>query len=466
MVHAFFPLQPEETMTDRFATIILAAGQGKRMHSSLPKALHPLAGKPMIDYALKAAVALSPEPPVVVVGHGAQAVQKAVGEGARFVYQEPQLGTAHAVQMAAPLLAGKVDLVLVTCADTPLLRIETMQRLVEVQKHNPGPLSLLTVMGDGKSDRGRVIRRPDSRVLAVVEQDQASPEASAGCEQNAGLFCMAGDWLWDALLRLPVSPAGEYYLTGLVELAASDGLVVETLCVEDAEEALGVNDRLRLAKAEAIMRRRINTAHMLAGVTIINPENTYIESDVQIGADTILWPNTYLRGNTVIGCGCTIGPNTIMEDCRVGNDCTILAAVMEKAVLEDGVDMGPFARLRKGAHLAKGVHMGNFGEIKNSYLGPGTKMGHFSYIGDATIGVDVNIGAGTITCNFDGVHKLPTEIGDHAFIGSDTMLVAPVKIGEGARTGAGTVVTHDVPPGETVVGVPARPLRKQDKGDH
>ena len=453
-------------MTDRFAVVILAAGQGKRMHSSLPKALHPLAGRPMIHYLLKAASALSSALPVVVVGHGAEAVRKAVGEGARFIHQEPQLGTAHALQMAAPLLAGKVDLVLVLYGDTPLLQVETLQRLVEVQKRNSGPLSLLTVMGDGTSDLGRVARGADGRARAVIEQDQASPEILAGRELNAGVFCISGDWLWEALQRLPVSPAGEYSLTGLVEMAASDGLVVETLCVDDTQEALGVYDRVRLAEAEAIMRRRINKTYMLAGVTLVNPDQTYIEADVQIGDDTTIWPNTYLRGKTVIGCGCVIGPNTIMEDCRVGNDCTILAAVMEKAVLEDGVDMGPFAHLRKGAHLAKGVHMGNFGEIKNSYLGPGTKMGHFSYIGDATIGMDVNIGAGTITCNFDGVHKHPTEIGDKAFIGSDTMLVAPVKIGEGAHTGAGTVVTHDVPPGETWVGVPSRPLRKQDKGDH
>ena len=453
-------------MTDRFATVILAAGQGKRMHSNLPKALHPLAGRPMIQHLLKTAAALSSEPPYVVVGYGHEAVRKAVGEGACFVYQEPQLGTAHALQMAAPLLAGKVDLVLVLYGNVPLLRVETLQRLVDVQKHNRGPLSLLTMMGDETSDQGRVVRGADGRVRAVVEKDLASAEVLAGRELAAGAFCMAGAWLWDALTRLPVSPAGEYLLTGLAELAASDGLAVETLCLPDAQEGLGINDRVRLAEAEAIIRRRINTAHMLAGVTILNPDQTYIDEGVQIGADTTLWPNTYLRGNTVIGWGCRIGPNTIMQDSHIGNDCTILNAVLECAVLEDDVDMGPFAHLRKGAHLAKGVHMGNFGEIKNSYLGPGTKMGHFSYIGDATIGEEVNIGAGTVTCNFDGVRKHPTEIGNKAFIGSDTMLVAPVKIGEGAHTGAGTVVTHDVPPGETVVGVPSRPLRKQDKGDH
>ncbi len=285
-------------MTDRFAVVILAAGQGARMHSSLPKALHPLAGKPMIHYLLSAAAALSPEPPVVVVGYGAEAVRKAVGAGPRFVQQEQLLGTAHALQMAAPLLDGKVDKLLVLYSDTPLLRVETLQRLVEVQQRNRGPLSLLTVMGDRTSDLGRLVRTADGRACAVVEKEQASPEQLAGGELNAGVFCIAADWLWGALQRLPVSAAGEYYLTGLVELAVADGLPVETLCVEDAQEALGVNDRVRLAEAEAIMRRRINAAYMLAGVTMVNPDQTYIEAGVQIGADTTIWPNTYLRGKT------------------------------------------------------------------------------------------------------------------------------------------------------------------------
>ena len=225
---------------------------------------------------------------------------------------------------------------------------------------------------------------------------------------------------------------------------------------------MGINTRIHLAEAEAIMQRRILDNLMLTGVTIINPACTYIESTVKIGQDSIIHPNSFIRGMSEIGSGCEIGPNTIISDCRVGNRCVLLSVVMEKAVLEDNVDMGPFARLRKGAHLASGVHMGNFGEVKDSFLGEGTKMGHFSYIGNATIGRDVNIGAGTITCNYDGEHKHATVIGDRVFIGSDTMLVAPLKIGNDARTGAGAVVTKDVPAGEVVVGVPAKPFRKKE----
>jgi bifunctional UDP-N-acetylglucosamine pyrophosphorylase/glucosamine-1-phosphate N-acetyltransferase len=240
---------------------------------------------------------------------------------------------------------------------------------------------------------------------------------------------------------------------------------VQSLALEDGSEAIGINTRVHLAEAEAELRLRTNTAHMLAGVTLIDPARTYVESDVTIGSDTVIYPDTYLRGKTSIGAGCAIGPNTIIENTRIGDRCTILSSVLEGAEVEDEVSLGPFAHLRKGAHLARGVHMGNFGEVKNSYLAPGVKMGHFSYIGDATIGENVNIGAGTITCNFDGKKKNHTEIGAETFIGSDTMLVAPLKIGDHAKTGAGAVVTRDVPPYTLVVGVPARPVRKLDESE-
>ena len=445
--------------------VILAAGHGVRMNSSIPKVLHKLAGKPLIQYALQAAAGVSDDLPVVVVGHGADAVRHEVGQAARFAIQEQQLGTAHALQSAESLLQEDADLVLVTTADMPLFRPETLHRIVDLQRNNPGPMTMLTAIASDPRGFGRVVRGPGGQVQAVVEEAQATPQQLALRELNVSVYCFSAAWLWPALRRVPISPKGEYYLTDVVGLAVADGLAVNALLLDDPDEAMGINTRLHLAQAEEILRRRINETWMLAGVTMIDPHTTYIEPGVTIGRDTVIWPNTYLQGKTVIGEGCTIGPDTIIRDTRLGQGCTVLASLLESALLEDHVDMGPFGHLRPGAHLAEGVHMGNFGEVKGSYLGPGVKMGHFSYIGDATIGPNVNIGAGTITCNFDGEHKNKTKIGADVFIGSDTMLVAPVEIGEGARTGAGAVVTHDVPPHTLVVGVPARPLRKLDQSD-
>lgn len=446
--------------------LILAAGHGVRMNSVTPKVLHPLARRPLIHYALSAVSGLSDEKPVVVVGHGAEDVSRVIGEeGARFVVQEQQLGTAHAVSMAEDMLKGQTDLVLVTFGDMPLFRPETLRRLVDVQKENSGPLTLTTVVQEDSHGFGRIVRDAQGRVREIVEEAQAGPEILAIKEVNVSAYCFRADWLWDALRRVKVSPKGEYYLTDLVGLAVADGLEVRDVRLEDREEAMGINNRVHLAEAEAILRRRINQGWMMAGVTMIDPAATYIEPGVTIGRDTILWPNTHLQGSTVIGENCQIGPNSVLMDTRVGSGCTIIASFLEGALLENGVSMGPYVHLRKGAHLADGVHMGNFGEVKNSYLGAGTRMGHFSYIGDATIGKDVNIGAGTITCNYDGEHKHHTEIGDNVFIGSDTMLVAPVEIGEGAHTGAGAVVTKDVAPNTLVVGVPARLLRTIEKRD-
>jgi bifunctional UDP-N-acetylglucosamine pyrophosphorylase/glucosamine-1-phosphate N-acetyltransferase len=445
--------------------VILAAGKSTRMHSSTPKMLHHLAGRPLIEYAIRAVTGIGTELPVVVVGFGADEVRKAVGEAARFAVQEQQLGTGHAVMSAAPLLQGQTGLVLVTSADMPLFRPETLRRLVEVQQANPGALSMLTVSGEDSHGFGRVLRTPQGDVAAVIEEAQATPAQMALREYNVGAYCFRESWLWTALKRIPLSPKGEYYLTDAVGLAVADGLPVKALVMDDPEEALGINTRVHLAEAEAVLRKRTNTAWMMAGVTLVDPAATYIEPDVTIGQDTIIWPNTYLHGSTTIGEGCVLGPNTMIHDSQIGKKCVVLSSVMEGAQLEDGVSMGPFGHLRKGAHLAAGVHMGNFGEVKNSYLGAGTKMGHFSYIGDATIGPNVNIGAGTITCNFDGQRKNHTEIGADVFLGSDTMLVAPVSLGEGARTGAGAVVTTDVAPYTLVVGVPAHILRKLEKED-
>ena len=446
-------------------SIILAAGQGTRMRSRLPKVLHLLAGRPLICHCIDAAQQVCQQNPIVVLGHGADAVQKVIAETAQIVIQEQQLGTAHAVMATEPVLAGKTGLILVTYGDMPLLTPETLQRLVQVQQSNPGPITLLTIESGAPRGFGRILRKPDGSLIGIIEEAQASPQQLNISELNAGIYCFQAKWLYGALKRVPLSPKGEYYLTDLVGLAVADGLHVSSLLLEDASEALGINNRIHLAEAEMILRRRTNQALMLSGVTLVDPETTYIDPGVRVGTDTIIYPNTHLRSGTTIGEDCRIGPNTLIEGTLVGNRCAILYSVLEGAVVEDGVSIGPFGHLRKGAHLAENVHMGNFGEVKDSYLGPGTKMGHFSYIGNATTGTNVNIGAGTITCNFDGVHKFPTEIGSDVFIGSDTMLVAPLKLGERSRTGAGSVVTHDVPPDTTVYGVPARQHNNQRQGD-
>lgn len=448
----------------KITAVLLAAGQGTRMKSSLPKVLHPVAGKPMIWHALQAIQNSTTEKPVVVVGHGAEKVTEYLGDSAQTVLQEPQLGTGHAVMQAETLLRGKTDLVVVCYADMPLLRGETLQKLVETQKQNKGPISLLTVVADDPRGFGRIIRKEDGTVTAIVEEYVATPDQLQVKELNVGGYCFDANWLWDALHRIPKNPKkGEYYLTDTVELAVQDGLSVHATVMDDLEETIGVNTRVHLSEVEVAMRRRINQLHMLNGVTMIDPASAYIEADVIIGRDTVIMPNTFLFGKTEVGEGNVIGPNTIIRNSKVGNGCKILASDIESAVLENDVDMGPFARLRKGAHLGNHVHMGNFGEVKDSYLAEGVKMGHFSYIGNAQIGSNTNIGAGTITCNYDGEKKHATEIGEDVFIGSDTMLVAPVKLGNGARTGAGAIVTKNVPEDTLVVGMPARAIRKLER---
>ncbi|MFW6135823.1 MAG: bifunctional UDP-N-acetylglucosamine diphosphorylase/glucosamine-1-phosphate N-acetyltransferase GlmU [Chloroflexota bacterium] len=439
------------------AVVILAAGEGTRMKSELPKVLHPLGGRPMLAYSLDTARELTDRPPVLVVGHGAETVTEAAGDDVISVIQSEQLGTGHAVLQARRALLGQSDLVLVSYADMPLLTAETLERLVEIQRQNPGPITMLTLVRENPRGFGRVVRDADGAVVEIVEEAVATPEQLAIRELNAGVYCFDAGWLWDHVDQIPVShPKEEYYLTDLVGMAVADGRGIEAVIAEDPDETLGINTRLDLAEAERLLRRRINGRWMASGVTIVDPSTTYIEPNVAIGRDTVIRPHTHLRGKTSIGKRCTIGPNTIIEDSVVADGCVVLASVLEQAVMETGSDVGPFGHLRKGARLCEGAHVGNFGELKESTLGPGAKMGHFSYLGDAQVGAGANVGAGTVTCNYDGERKHATVIEEGAFIGSATMLVAPVRVGKDARTGAGSVVTHDVPDGALAYGVPAR----------
>lgn len=419
----------------------------------------------MIDYALEASEAATGEAPFIVVGAESKLIRERIGEKGHCVTQESQLGTGHAVLQTEAVVRGKSDRILVTYADMPLLSKETLLELVDGQADHKGPITLLSMVSDDSRGFGRILRNRHGNVTAIVEEAQATPEQLLVNELNTGAYCFNADWLWESLKRIPLSPKREYYLTDLVGIAIEEGLPVNAIKLKNPEEAIGINNRIHLAEAESILRLKINREWMLAGVTLVDPERIYIERNVKIGEDTTIYPDTLLQGESVIGSGCTMGPNTLVRDSVIGNNCRVFYSVLEEASIEEEVEIGPFSHLRKGAHLSKGVHIGNFGEVKNSTLGPGTKMGHFSYIGDATIGNNVNIGAGTITCNFDGVRKNKTEIEDDVFIGSDTMLVAPVKLEKGSRTGAGSVVTKDVPQNTVVAGVPARAIRKVEEDD-
>lgn len=446
------------------AAIVLAAGYGTRMKSDMPKMMHPVVGRPMIDWAVRTVEAVSDLLPTVVVGHRKELIQQLLAKRVNYAVQDEMLGTAHAVMQAESLLRNQSDIVVVTYGDMPLLQSATLQNLIDIfaSSHDDveadGELpviAMLTVERDDPQGFGRIVRDAAGKIEAIVEEVDCTPEQKAIRELNPGVYCFAADWLWENLDKIQLSAKGEYYLTDLVGIAVAQGRTVRTVKA-DPTDVDGINTRVHLAQAEKVMRQRILERQMLNGITVIDPSTTYIEDTVTIGQDSVIYPGCVLQGDTTIGAGAVIGPHTQIVNSQLGNRCRVTFSVIEEAQMDDGSEIGPFGHLRKGAHLGENVHMGNFGEVKNSYLAPGTKMGHFSYIGDATVAEDVNIGAGTITCNYDGVNKQKTEIGKGAFIGSDTLLVAPVVVGAGARTGAGSVVTHDVPVQTLVYGVPAK----------
>jgi bifunctional UDP-N-acetylglucosamine pyrophosphorylase/glucosamine-1-phosphate N-acetyltransferase len=402
------------------AVIVLIAGQGERTQAGRPGVTHPLAGRPMLQHVMDVARALEPVNIVVVAGPGAE-------DKLRLVRQTLVDGVTVVKQMELPEVADGT--VLVLPGNMPLIRPESLQQALN---HHEGDGAAVTVVGEGD------------------------------------IFCFRGKWLRPHLPNLAQASSGvEDAVIQLATVARDQGERVtawpggrddrRTLSAGlDPLEMMHVDDLVKSAQAETEIRRRINERWMQAGVTLVHPEATYIDAGVEIGAETVIWPNTFLQGETRIGQACTLGPGSVIRDSTIGDGCRVELSVLEHAIMEEGSEIGPFGHLRRGAHLGLGVHMGNFGEVKNSYLGPGVKMGHFSYLGDATVGAGVNIGAGTITCNYDGQRKHRTVIGEDAFLGSDTMLVAPVEVGQGAKTGAGSVVTHDIPPGAVAYGVPAR----------
>jgi len=448
---------------EKWATVILGAGRSTRFRSSLPKVLHPIAGKPMVTYLLESLRACGSLPLWMVVGHQAEKIKAALSDQIKYIPQAQQKGTGHALLQAREALEGKAENLLVANADVPFVKAQTLERLMEHHRSRSAALTVLTAKGVPSSGLGRVLRDASGRVKGIVEAEEATEEESHIQEVNSGIFCFAAPWCWKALESLKPGKKGEVYLTDLVANAYADHQRVEALSVDASEEVMGINTRIDLANAEAMIRQQIRERWMLEGVTIVDPASTFIDITVEIGQDTVLEPNTYLQGSSRIGQGCRIGPNSILRDAIIGNDCRVIASVIEESTLEEKVDVGPFSHIRPDSYIETEVHIGNYGEVKKSRLGRGTQMGHFSYVGDAIVGKGVNIGAGTITCNFDGVRKNETIIEDGAFIGSDSMLVAPVRIGARSITAAGAVVTRDVPPDTLVMGVPAKPRPRTKK---
>ncbi len=451
------------------AAIVLAAGQGTRMRSRLPKVLHPLAGRPLIHHVLGLLADLEASPIVVVTGHEAEAVEPALDSTAVVaVRQEPQRGTADAVRVGLSAIPEAVHQVLVTMADVPLLPPELVRALVDEQTRADAPIVLLSARLQDPSGYGRIVRAPDDSCQAIVEEADADSATRALDEVNAGTYCFDGAWLRSHVARVPVSPSGEYYLTDLVGLATGEGQVVRVVTAPRPELAMGINDRVQLAAADRLLRARIAEDHMRAGVTIVDPASTFIDSAVEIGQDARIEPWTVLSGRTVIGPEAVIGPGSRIRDSRIDARAHVYGSWVEESEVGEDAHVGPMSHLRPGSVVGAGSEIGNYAEVKKSRLGARVRQHHFSYLGDAQVGDDVNIGAGTVTANFDGTTKHETVIGDGAFIGVDTMLRAPVTVGPGAKTGAGSVVTRDVAPGKTVVGVPARPIemrRGRREGD-
>ncbi|MFD2611551.1 bifunctional UDP-N-acetylglucosamine diphosphorylase/glucosamine-1-phosphate N-acetyltransferase GlmU [Paenibacillus gansuensis] len=425
--------------------VILAAGQGKRMKSKLYKVLHPVCGKPMVGHVTDVLDQLNTDRKVVVVGHGAEAVQAYLGDRAEYALQEQQLGTGHAVLQAKPLIGGEEGITVVVCGDTPLVQQSTLERMIELHKERGAAATILTAEMARPQGYGRIIRAADGSVSKIVEQKDCSPEEDRVKEINTGTYCFDNRKLFEALSKVTNSNAqNEYYLTDVIGILKGEGEGIEAFCTEDEAEAIGVNDRLALSEAERMMRERILRAHMVNGVTLIDPANTYIESGVVIGSDTVIYPGSVLRGNTTIGSDCLIGPNADITDSKLADGVAVKYSVLAEAVIGKETTIGPYANLRPGSVTGEQVKIGDFVELKNATLGDYSKVSHLSYVGDAKVGRNVNIGCGAITVNYDGFNKALTEIEDDAFVGSNSNLIAPVKIGKGAYVVAGSTITHDV----------------------
>jgi len=434
-------------MASKLTAIVMAAGKGTRMKSERPKAIMPLLGQPLASYVLRALEQAGVEPIIVVVGHGADEVKQALGENYLYALQSEQLGTGHAVMQAIPHLPPDALYVLIAAGDSPLVTPEVFQSLYETAVQTDAACALATALLDDPTGYGRILRNERGDVIGIVEEKDAAPEQKAIREVCTSFYCFRADALRDALPRLSNQNAqGEYYLTDVIGILAEQGARVVAWQSPDPTLLLGVNNRWELAQVGNTLRMRILKQLCSDGVTVVDPATTYIEPTVQIGRDTVIEPNTHLRGNTAVGANCTLGPDLYLQDCTVGDNCRLFRSHIIQARIESDVSVGPFAHIRPGTVLHNGVRVGDFVEIKNVEVGEGTKVLHLTYLGDATIGKGTNIGAGTITCNYDGERKHRTVIGDGVFVGSHATLIAPLTIGDGAYIAAGSPITDDVPP--------------------
>jgi bifunctional UDP-N-acetylglucosamine pyrophosphorylase/glucosamine-1-phosphate N-acetyltransferase len=425
-------------------TLILAAGKGTRMKSDLPKVLHKVNGIPMIKKIIEVLNNLNSQENILILGHEKEMILDSLGD-VEYVVQEKQLGTGHAIMMSEEKLKDYDGDIMVVCGDTPLLTSETLEKMHKKHRESGAVTTILTSIVEDPYGYGRIVKE-NGLVSAIVEEKEATENEKKIKEINAGVYCFDSKKLFKALSKIEKHvEKNEYYLTDVIAINVNDGEKVETYILENNEEVLGVNSKVQLAEAEAVLRNRKNLDLMNNGVILIDPKNTYIEDSVEIGADTVIYPGALLQGETTIGKNCEITGNTRILDSKIGNNVNIQSSVIKESILEQGVTIGPFAHIRPKSHLKEKVHIGNFVEVKKSVLETGVKAGHLTYLGDAEIGSDTNIGAGTITCNYDGKNKHKTKIGKDVFIGSDSMLVAPLEIGDNALTGAGSVITKDIP---------------------